>query len=670
MVIHLLVIVLIVRFHVKYVKYLSASSRFEGLSSRRSLAIPRIIHYTFKTAGVLSKRERDIMLTCERLNPDWQVMYHTDEIADALIQQEFPQFLEVYRQLPKNVERADFFRYAVLYHYGGLYLDTDVECVVPLEDWLGEHVQLVVGVETEFSSVEEATLRSYARRRQYQQWTILSTERHPVMRLVLQKIAEIFRRGLLERFDISDRGTLDRTGPGVWTDTVTEYLNAELTRMLGAFENDEQDVDDMPHFAERFWVLPRISSAGFPNGGDYMDTRSNKVVFLHHFLGGWKVSRKKKMQLERGKDITHHLPCFDAEISRLNEGFHSKSVFGGRPDKKCEIFTLDNLEDSAASTYSKSRLALDTNMSEFGYPITIVSRSRSALVFVESIHRVHAHYGAEEDATLTSWGVWQGNNNPAFAPDLLDIFKLIIKQILEESNKSLIFFEYGSKTGWLSLSMAMLDIPTLAIPQTAAAGAKLTFSTKISGLSRLLTVLESHADKDTEHIMDFSSRRDANAGFAFHVLNSRGLKVLYWCARRSVGCSRKLKIATVFANSDLDEVLLSDVLSAYLQSETNFAVYYSGSICRYLFARNSADESTFPKMMRKVLRTIRKTFMRRQNTGVALALRKQNMFKNNWCLLSSSGAAALARIMHEMSSSETHVILIVREELRDVLQFR
>ena len=282
--------------------------------------------------------------------------------------------------------------------------------------------------------------------------------------LTLQKIAENVRRGLLERFDISDRGTLDRTGPGVWTDAVTEYLNAELTRVLRALENDEQDVDDMPHFAERFWVLPRISSAGFPNGGDYMDTRSNKVVFLHHFLGGWKVSRKKKMQLERGKDITHHLPCFDAEMSTLNEGLHSKSVFGDRTGKTCEIFTLDNLEDSAASTYSKSRLALDTNMSVFGYPITIFSRSRSALVFVEAIHRETAHCGAEEDAMLTSWGVWQGNNNPAFAPDLLDIFKLIIKQILEESNKSLVFFEYGSKTGWLSLSMATLDIPTLVIP--------------------------------------------------------------------------------------------------------------------------------------------------------------------------------------------------------------
>ena len=41
----------------------------------------------------------------------------------------------MYRTLPKAVERADFFRYLVILRHGGMYADSDVECMMPIEDW-------------------------------------------------------------------------------------------------------------------------------------------------------------------------------------------------------------------------------------------------------------------------------------------------------------------------------------------------------------------------------------------------------------------------------------------------------------------------------------------------------------------------------------------------------
>ena len=42
----------------------------------------------------------------------------------------------VYKSFPVPVMRADFWRYAILYAFGGIYADIDVEALLPLEDWL------------------------------------------------------------------------------------------------------------------------------------------------------------------------------------------------------------------------------------------------------------------------------------------------------------------------------------------------------------------------------------------------------------------------------------------------------------------------------------------------------------------------------------------------------
>lgn len=41
----------------------------------------------------------------------------------------------MYQTLPKAVERADFFRYLVILRHGGMYADSDVECMMPIEEW-------------------------------------------------------------------------------------------------------------------------------------------------------------------------------------------------------------------------------------------------------------------------------------------------------------------------------------------------------------------------------------------------------------------------------------------------------------------------------------------------------------------------------------------------------
>ncbi len=49
------------------------------------------------------------------------------------VEKAFPDFLKTYVSFPKNVMRADAFRYLVMYNTGGTYLDLDYEILKPFE---------------------------------------------------------------------------------------------------------------------------------------------------------------------------------------------------------------------------------------------------------------------------------------------------------------------------------------------------------------------------------------------------------------------------------------------------------------------------------------------------------------------------------------------------------
>ena len=45
-------------------------------------------------------------------NEGWAVRFYDDEACIEFVSREFPAYLQAYRQLPKDVERSDFFRRA------------------------------------------------------------------------------------------------------------------------------------------------------------------------------------------------------------------------------------------------------------------------------------------------------------------------------------------------------------------------------------------------------------------------------------------------------------------------------------------------------------------------------------------------------------------------------
>lgn len=94
--------------------------------------IPKVIHQTWKTEDVPDewKKGQESVI---RMNPGWTYILWTDEMCRNLIATEFPWFLDIYDSYPDGIQRADAWRYFVLYRIGGIYLDLDFYCNKPIE---------------------------------------------------------------------------------------------------------------------------------------------------------------------------------------------------------------------------------------------------------------------------------------------------------------------------------------------------------------------------------------------------------------------------------------------------------------------------------------------------------------------------------------------------------
>lgn len=54
---------------------------------------------------------RAVMASWTRVNgPGWQTRFYDDEACTDFVRREFPEYLDAYQSLPKDVERSDFFR--------------------------------------------------------------------------------------------------------------------------------------------------------------------------------------------------------------------------------------------------------------------------------------------------------------------------------------------------------------------------------------------------------------------------------------------------------------------------------------------------------------------------------------------------------------------------------
>lgn len=92
--------------------------------------IPRVIHYCWFGHGPLPEMAKKCMASWKRWLPGYEIKRwdETNFNVNAI-----PYTAEAYR-LGKYAFVSDYARFWILYHHGGLYFDTDVELIRPIDD--------------------------------------------------------------------------------------------------------------------------------------------------------------------------------------------------------------------------------------------------------------------------------------------------------------------------------------------------------------------------------------------------------------------------------------------------------------------------------------------------------------------------------------------------------
>ena len=96
------------------------------------MSIPKIIHYCWFGGGSISAESQKCMESWKKYCPDYKIIEWNEQNFDISTNRYAQQAYEA----KKYAFVSDYVRLAVLYEYGGIYLDTDVELVRPLDELL------------------------------------------------------------------------------------------------------------------------------------------------------------------------------------------------------------------------------------------------------------------------------------------------------------------------------------------------------------------------------------------------------------------------------------------------------------------------------------------------------------------------------------------------------
>ena len=93
--------------------------------------IPRIFHQIWVGPHPMPEEFQDYRETWRHHHPDWEMRLWTeDNLPTDLVRK------EAYERLRKPAERSDIIRLEVLLRFGGVYIDTDYECLRSIEPLL------------------------------------------------------------------------------------------------------------------------------------------------------------------------------------------------------------------------------------------------------------------------------------------------------------------------------------------------------------------------------------------------------------------------------------------------------------------------------------------------------------------------------------------------------
>lgn len=112
------------------------------------MGIPKIIHYCWFGKGEKSILIKKCMNSWKKYCPDWEIVEWNEDNFDV----DFCAYSSNAFKKKKYAYCSDVARLKIIYENGGIYLDTDVELLAPLDDLLENKAWFAYGTNTEINT--------------------------------------------------------------------------------------------------------------------------------------------------------------------------------------------------------------------------------------------------------------------------------------------------------------------------------------------------------------------------------------------------------------------------------------------------------------------------------------------------------------------------------------
>ncbi|KAI6381628.1 hypothetical protein MCOR25_001101 [Pyricularia grisea] len=257
--------------------------------------IPKKLWFKLGPKG-LDDNTRAWSESCTKINPNYEVSFMNDASADKWVKQNFgkthPDLVELYQALTVPIFKADILRYLFLFLEGGVYLDLDVSCDRPIEEWIpAQHkgkVSIVAGWEFDVGWGENFV-------RQFATWTIMAKPNsphmwnvvHDIQKTMLDKVRE---KGLASPANLTMPmlgDVVDVTGPRRFTRSVLDSLERK-----GDKPQDMTPYEKLlePKIMGDLLIMPGWAFAGSSNTYEESFQKPPGLV-THHYAGSWKNNK-------------------------------------------------------------------------------------------------------------------------------------------------------------------------------------------------------------------------------------------------------------------------------------------------------------------------------------------------------------------------------------------
>lgn len=234
--------------------------------------IPRKIWQTWKS-DVVGPHQFSAMASFIRANPEYEYfLFDDDDCWEFVCRFGDDDIREAYETVRPGAAKADIWRLLVIWHFGGIYLDTDARSVTPFARIIGPNSSVVSGM---------------GRRHDFHQWILAYTPKHPIIGQALQMVTLSVRKAVASGKWVR---VVDLTGPEMFHHQAVK----PILRRNGCTTN-KTEAQEQPAL--------QLVREGVPcNNTDFPERIGVIQIFDRDFLGGNIIFKVFDVDFEKQRD--------------------------------------------------------------------------------------------------------------------------------------------------------------------------------------------------------------------------------------------------------------------------------------------------------------------------------------------------------------------------------